>query len=80
MLESTALVKMPIFALNKSSASWEQAERGGEQSYGALAFGPGRAFGLMVGKRMVLSACEGACQEAMGNAALGGSTWYFRGS
>ena len=79
MLKSTAPVKIPIFALNKFSPSWEQAECGGEQSYQPLLSGPGCAFGLVIGKRMFLGACEGACQEAMGNAPLDGSTWYFRG-
>jgi len=73
MLKSTAPVKVPVFALNKSSPSWEQAGCGGEQSYWPLLLGPGCVLGLMLGKRMVLSACEGACQEAMCNAPLNGS-------
>lgn len=80
MLKSTAPVQIPVFALNKSSPSWEQAECGGEQSYQPLLLGPGCAFGLMMGKRMFMGLCEGACQEAAGSAPLDGSTWCFRGN
>lgn len=80
MLKSTAPVQIPIFALNKSSPSWEQAECGGEQSYQPLLLGPGCTFGLMTGKRMFMGPCEGACQEAVGSAPLDGGTWCFRGN
>lgn len=80
MLKSTAPVKIPVFALNKFSPSWEQDECEREQSYRPLLLGQGCAFGLMIGKRMVLGGGEGACREAMGDAPLAGSTWYFGGS
>lgn len=54
MLKSTAPVKIPVFALNKFSPSWEQDECEREQSYRPLLLGQGCAFGLMIGKRMVL--------------------------
>lgn len=81
MLKSTALVKISIFSLNKSSPSWEQTDCGGKWSYQPLLLGPGCAFGfMMIGKRVVWAVCEGTCQEAMANTPLDGSTWYFRGS
>lgn len=80
MLKSTAPVKIPIFALNKSSPSWEQAECGEEQSYWLLLLGPGCSFGLVIGKRMFLGPCEGACQGAMGSSPLDGNMRCFRGS
>lgn len=80
MLKSTAAVKIHIFALNKSTPSWEQAECGGEQSYWPLLLGPGCSFILVMGKRMFLSPCEGACQGAVGSAPLDGSMKCFRES
>lgn len=80
MLKSTAPVKIPILALNKSFPAWEQAECGGEQSYWPLLLVPGCTFGLMMGKRMFLGPCEGACPEAVGSAPLDWSMWCFRGS
>lgn len=52
MLKSTAPVRIPIFALNKSSPFWEQAECEVEQSYWSLLLGPGYSFGLVMGKSM----------------------------
>lgn len=80
MLKSTAPVKISVFALNKSSPSWEKAECRGEWNYQTLLLGPGCAFGLVVGKRLALAVCEGICEEAMGNSPLDGSAWYFRES
>lgn len=80
MLKSIAPVKILIFALNKSSPSWDQAECGEEQSYWLLLLGPGCSFGLVMGKRLFLGLCEGACQGAMGSSPLDGSMRFFRGS
>lgn len=80
MLKRAAPVKIPIFALNKSSPSWEQAECGEEQSYWLLLLGPGCSFGLVIGKKMFLGPYEGACQGAMGNAPLDGSMRCLEGA
>lgn len=64
-------MKIPVFVLNKSSPSWERAVWGGEHS----SFVDRSRL-----EWMVLGACGGACQEAMGNAPLDGSTWDFGGS
>lgn len=79
MLKSTAPVKIPIFALNKSSPSWEQAECEVEQSYWSLLLGPGQSFSLVMGKR-IFWVCVKEPVKAMGSAPLDGSMWCFRGS
>lgn len=66
MLKSTAPVKIPVFALNKFSPSWEQDECEREQSYRPLLLGQGCAFGLMIGKRMVLGGGWGSLSRSNG--------------
>lgn len=49
-------------------------------SYWLLLLGTGCSFILVMGKRMFLGLCEGACKGAMGSAPLDGSMRCFRGS